>query len=192
VLDFGKTTSNASILSITEGVFEVCSNSRSSEFGWCGWNQKVIDWLVETFRQTEGLDLSRDKMAIQRLTETVERANVALAQGLEAQIDLPFITASASGPKHLNAQLNSRQLRQLTGGLVEACSDLIEEAILTAGLAEGEIDDVIVVGGPLMPAVHEVIRQLTGKDARKGISADQAVAIGAAIQADRLKEIEVR
>jgi molecular chaperone DnaK len=188
VFDLGGGTFDVSILEIGEGVFEVKSTSGNTHLGGDDWDQKVIDWLVKTFKDTEGVDLSNDKMALQRLKEAAEKAKIELSSVQETQINLPFITATSEGPKHLDQKLTRAKFNELTADLVEQCRGPFESAIKDAGLKTSDIDHVVLVGGSTrMPAVQDLVRSLTGKDPHKGVNPDEVVAVGAAIQAGVLK-----
>ncbi len=188
VFDLGGGTFDVSILEIGEGVFEVKSTSGNTKLGGDDWDQKVIDWLVKTFKDTEGVDLSNDKMALQRLKEAAEKAKIELSSVQETQINLPFITATSDGPKHLDLKLTRAKFNELTSDLVEACRGPFEAAIKDAGLKTSDIDHVVLVGGSTrIPAVQELVRSLTGKEPHKGVNPDEVVAVGAAVQAGVLK-----
>src|SRR5579862_8580445 len=188
VFDLGGGTFDVSILEIGEGVFEVKSTSGNTHLGGDDWDQRVIDWLVKTFKDHEGVDLSNDKMALQRLQEAAEKAKVELSSVQETQINLPFITATSEGPKHLDEKLTRSKFNELTADLVESCRGPFEAAVKDAGLKTSDIDHVVLVGGATrMPAVQDLVRSLTGKDPHKGVNPDEVVAVGAAIQAGVLK-----
>ena len=188
VFDLGGGTFDVSILTIAEGVFEVKSTSGNTHLGGDDWDQRVIDWLVKTFKDTEGVDLSADKMALQRLKEAAEKAKIELSASSETTINLPFITATDTGPKHLDVKLSRAKFQELTADLVEACRGPFEQAIRDAGLSKEQIDHVILVGGSTrMPAIQDLVRHLTGKDPHRGVNPDEVVAVGAAIQAGVLK-----
>ena len=188
VFDLGGGTFDVSILEIGEGVFEVKSTSGNTHLGGDDWDQKVIDWLVRTFKDTEGVDLSNDKMALQRLKEAAEKAKIELSSVQETQINLPFITATSEGPKHLDLKLTRAKFNELTQDLVEQCRGPFEAAIKDAGLQTSDIDHVILVGGSTrIPAVQELVQSLTGKEPHKGVNPDEVVAVGAAVQAGVLK-----
>ncbi len=188
VFDLGGGTFDVSILEIGEGVFEVKSTSGNTHLGGDDWDQKIIDWLVKTFKDTEGVDLSNDKMALQRLKEAAEKAKIELSSVQETQINLPFITATSEGPKHLDLKLARSKFNELTHELVEQCRGPFESAIKDAGLKTSDIDHVVLVGGATrMPAVQELVHDLTGKEPHKGVNPDEVVAIGAAVQAGVLK-----
>ena len=188
VFDLGGGTFDVSILEIGEGVFEVKSTSGNTHLGGDDWDQRVIDWLVTEFKNTEGVDLSADKMAVQRLKEAAEKAKIELSQVQETQINLPFITATSEGPKHLDLKLTRAKFNELTHDLVEACRGPFEQAISDAGLTKSDIDHVILVGGSTrMPTIQDLVHSLTGKEPHKGVNPDEVVAVGAAIQAGVLK-----
>ncbi len=188
VFDLGGGTFDVSILEIGEGVFEVKSTSGNTHLGGDDWDQKVIDWLVKTFKDTEGVDLSSDKMALQRLKEAAEKAKIELSSVQETQINLPFITATSEGPKHLDVKLTRAKFNELTADLVEACRGPFEAAIKDAGLKMSDIDHVVLVGGSTrIPAVQELVQSITGKEPHKGVNPDEVVAVGAAVQAGVLK-----
>jgi molecular chaperone DnaK len=188
VFDLGGGTFDVSILEIGEGVFEVKSTSGNTHLGGDDWDQRVIDWLVKTFKDTEGVDLSNDKMAMQRLKEAAEKAKIELSTTQETTINLPFITATNEGPKHLDVKLTRSKFQELTEDLVEACKGPFDAAISDAGLSKSDIDHVVLVGGSTrMPAIQDLVQQLTGKEPHKGVNPDEVVAVGAAIQAGVLK-----
>ena len=188
VFDLGGGTFDVSVLEIGEGVFEVKSTSGNTKLGGDDWDEKVIDWLVKTFKDTEGVDLSNDKMALQRLKEAAEKAKIELSSVQETQINLPFITATSEGPKHLDVKLTRAKFNELTSELVDACKGPFDAAIKDAGLNTSDIDHVVLVGGSTrIPAVQELVQSLTGKEPHKGVNPDEVVAIGAAVQAGVLK-----
>jgi molecular chaperone DnaK len=188
VFDLGGGTFDVSILEIGEGVFEVKATSGNTHLGGDDWDQRVMDWLVTEFKNKEGVDLAADKMAIQRLKEAAEKAKIELSAVQETTINLPFVTATSEGPKHLEEKLTRSKLQELTADLVDACRGPFEQAIKDAGLSKSDIDHVILVGGSTrMPAVQDLVRDLTGKEAHKGVNPDEVVAVGAAIQAGVLK-----
>jgi molecular chaperone DnaK len=188
VFDLGGGTFDVSILEIGDGVFEVKSTHGDTNLGGDDWDQKVIDWLVDQFKAAHGVDLSKDNMAIQRLMEAAEKAKIELSQTQQTQINLPFITATADGPLHLDEQLSRAKFQDLTSDLVERCRSPFEQAIKDAGLTKDQIDHVILVGGSTrMPAVTELVGELTGKEPNKSVNPDEVVAIGAAVQAGVLK-----
>ena len=188
VFDLGGGTFDVSVLEIGDGVFEVKSTSGDTNLGGDDWDQAIIDWLVKDFRAGEGVDLAADKMAVQRLKEAAEKAKIELSQVQQVQINLPFITATAEGPKHLDVTLSRAKFQEMTAGLVERCRGPFEQAIKDAGLNKGDIAHVVMVGGSTrMPAVQDLVQGLTGKEPHKGVNPDEVVAIGAAVQAGVLK-----
>ena len=188
VFDLGGGTFDVSVLEIGDGVFEVKSTSGDTHLGGDDWDQKIIDWLVKTFKDTEGVDLSADKMATQRLQEAAEKAKIELSSLQETQINLPFITATSEGPKHLDVKLTRALFNELTSDLVGRCKGPFEQAIKDAGLSTSDIDHVVLVGGSTrIPAVQDLVQNLTGKEAHKGVNPDEVVAVGAAVQAGVLK-----
>ncbi|HTW08267.1 MAG TPA: molecular chaperone DnaK [Acidimicrobiales bacterium] len=188
VFDLGGGTFDVSVLEISEGIFQVKSTSGNTHLGGDDWDQRVIDWLVKTFKDTEGVDLSNDKMALQRLKEAAEKAKIELSTVQETSINLPFITATSEGPKHLDVKLTRSKFQEMTADLVDACRGPFEQAIKDGGLSTAQIDHVVLVGGATrMPAIQELVRGLTGKDPHKGVNPDEVVAVGAALQAGVLK-----
>ena len=188
VFDLGGGTFDVSVLDIGEGVFEVKSTSGNTKLGGDDWDDKVIEWLVTEFKNTEGVDLSQDKMALQRLKEAAEKAKIELSTVQDTQINLPFITATSEGPKHLDLKLTRAKFNDLTADLVEACRAPFDAAIKDAGLKTSDIDHVVLVGGSTrIPAVQDLVQSLTGKEPHKGVNPDEVVAIGAAVQAGVLK-----
>ena len=188
VFDLGGGTFDVSVLEIGDGVFEVKSTSGNTHLGGDDWDQRVIDWLVKTFKDTEGVDLSNDKMALQRLKEAAEKAKIELSAVQETTINLPFITATSDGPKHLDLKLTRSKFQELTADLVEACRGPFEQAIKDAGLTKDGITHVVLVGGSTrMPAIQELVERLSGKEPHKGVNPDEVVAVGAAIQAGVMK-----
>jgi molecular chaperone DnaK len=188
VFDLGGGTFDVSVLEIADGVFEVKSTHGDTQLGGDDWDTKVMDWLVKSFKDTEGVDLSQDKMAVQRLKEAAEKAKIELSSVQETNINLPFITATAEGPKHLDLTLTRAKFNELTAELVERCVTPFETAIKDAGLTTADIDHVVMVGGSTrIPAVTELVTRLTGKEPNKSVNPDEVVAIGAAVQAGVLK-----
>ena len=188
VFDLGGGTFDVSVLEIGDGVFEVKSTHGDTKLGGDDWDQAVIDWLVKEFKSAEGVDLAADKMAVQRLKEAAEKAKIELSQVQQTQINLPFITATADGPKHLDTMLTRAKFQELTASLVERCRSPFEQAIKDAGLTKADIDHVVMVGGSTrMPAVQDLVQSLSGKEPHKGVNPDEVVAIGAAVQAGVLK-----
>ena len=188
VFDLGGGTFDVSVLEISDGVFEVKSTSGDSKLGGDDWDQRVIDWLIEKFKSSTGIDLSKDKMAIQRVQEGAEKAKIELSSTSETEINLPFITANDAGPQHLLEKLSRSEFENITADLVERTKEPVEKALSDAGMKFSEIDHIILVGGSTrMPAVQELVKTLTGKDPHKGVNPDEVVASGAAIQAGVLK-----
>ena len=188
VFDLGGGTLDVSVLDIGEGVFEVKSTSGNTHLGGDDWDQRVIDWMVTEFKNAHGVDLSNDKMALQRLKEAAEKAKIELSSAQQTTINLPFITATSEGPLHLELELSRSKFQELTADLLDACRGPFEQAIRDAGLSKDQIDHIILVGGSTrMPAVVDLVRELTGKDPHKGVNPDEVVAVGAAIQAGVLK-----
>jgi len=188
VFDLGGGTFDVSILEIGDGVFEVKSTSGNTKLGGDDWDQRVIDWLVETFKSEQGVDLAKDKMAVQRLKEAAEKAKIELSAVQETTVNLPFITASDAGPLHLDVKLTRARFQELTADLVDACRQPFEQAMKDAGFTAADIQHVILVGGSSrMPAIQEMVQKITGKEPHKGVNPDEVVAVGAAIQAGVLK-----
>jgi molecular chaperone DnaK len=188
VFDLGGGTFDVSILEIGDGVFEVKSTHGDVHLGGDDWDQRVIDWLVQGFKNAHGIDLSQDKFAGQRLKEAAEKAKIELSQVQQTQINLPFISAGPEGPLHLDEQLTRAKFQELTADLVDRCRGPFQQAIDDAGLKLGDLDHVILVGGATrMPAVQDLVRSITSKDPHKGVNPDEVVAVGAAIQAGVLK-----
>src|SRR5215210_7774749 len=188
VFDLGGGTFDVSILEIGDGVFEVKATSGNTHLGGDDWDQRVIDWLVTEFKNAHGIDLANDKMATQRLKEAAEKAKIELSNLQETTINLPFITATSDGPLHLEMSLTRGRFQEMTRDLLEACRGPFEQAIRDAGLDKSKIDHVILVGGSTrMPAVVDLVHELTGKEPHKGVNPDEAVAAGASIQAGVLK-----
>src|SRR5436305_1305044 len=188
VFDLGGGTFDVSILEIGEGVFEVKATSGNTHLGGDDWDQKVMDWLVEEFKGDHGVDLSKDKMALQRLKEAAEKAKIELSTTQETQINLPFITASDAGPLHLDYKLTRATFQELTADLVEACRGPFEQAMKDAGFTGADLQHVILVGGSSrMPAIQDLVKKMTGKEPHKGVNPDEVVAVGAAVQAGVLK-----
>ena len=188
VFDLGGGTFDVSILEISEGVFEVKSTSGDSKLGGDDWDQRVMDWLIDKFKSSTGIDLSNDKMAIQRVQEGAEKAKIELSSTSETEINLPFITANDAGPQHLLEKLSRSEFEKITADLVERTKEPVENALSDAGMKFSDIDHVILVGGSTrMPSVQQLVKSLTGKDPHKGVNPDEVVASGAAIQAGVLK-----
>ena len=188
VFDLGGGTFDVSVLEIGDGVFEVKSTHGDTKLGGDDWDQRVIDWLVAQFKAAHGVDLSNDRMAMQRLKEAAEKAKIELSQVQQTQINLPFITATPDGPLHLDETLSRSKFQEMTADLIERCRIPFEQAIKDAGLTKGQINHVILVGGSTrMPAVQDLVVSLTGKEPNKTVNPDEVVAVGAAIQAGVLK-----
>ena len=183
VYDLGGGTFDISILEIGDGVFEVKSTNGDTHLGGDDFDQKIIDWLAEEFQREQGIDLRKDNMALQRLKEEAEKAKCELSTAMQTDINLPFITADASGPKHLNVTLTRAKLEQITDDLVERSLEPCRKALTDAGLFANDIEEVILVGGQTrMPKVQEAVQRLFGREPHKGVNPDEVVAIGAAIQ----------
>jgi molecular chaperone DnaK len=188
VFDLGGGTFDVSVLEIGDGVFEVKSTHGDAALGGDDWDQRIIDWLADSFKGDHGVDLTKDNMAVQRLKEAAEKAKIELSSVQQTQINLPFITATNEGPLHLDYQLSRAKFQELTADLLEKCKGPFEQAIKDAGLAKGDVDHVILVGGSTrMPAVVDMVTEFTGKEANKSVNPDEVVAIGAAVQAGVLK-----
>jgi len=188
VYDLGGGTFDISILRVGEGVFEVISTNGDTFLGGDDFDQRVIDWICDEFKREQGIDLRHDRMALQRLKEAAEKAKIELSTLQQTEINLPFITADATGPKHLVLSLTRAKLEQLVGDLVERSIGPVQQALKDANLSPSQIDEVVLVGGQTrMPLVVEKVRQIFGKDPHKGVNPDEVVAVGAAIQAGVLK-----
>jgi molecular chaperone DnaK len=188
VYDLGGGTFDISILELGDGVFEVKSTNGDTHLGGDDFDQRIINWLADEFRRENGIDLRQDRMALQRLKEAAERAKVELSSTMSTEINLPFITADASGPKHLTVTLSRAKLEQLVGDLIESTRGPVLAALKDAGLQPSDIDEVVLVGGQTrMPAVQELVRRIFNKDPHKGVNPDEVVAVGAAIQAGVLQ-----
>jgi molecular chaperone DnaK len=188
VFDLGGGTFDVSVLEIGDGVFEVKSTHGDTALGGDDWDQRVIDWLVTQFKSAHGVDLSTDRMATQRLKEAAEKAKIELSQVQQTQINLPFITATADGPLHLDESLSRSKFQEMTSDLIERCRIPFEQALKDAGVAKGDLHHVILVGGSTrMPAVQELATDLTGNEPNKSVNPDEVVAIGAAVQAGVLR-----
>ena len=188
VFDLGGGTFDISILEIGDGVFEVKSTNGDTFLGGEDFDMRIVNWLADEFKRDQGVDLRNDKMALQRLKEEAEKAKKELSTAMETDINLPFITADASGPKHLNMKLSRAKLEALVEDLIDRCEGPCRTALKDSGLNAGEIDEVILVGGMTrMPKVQEKVKAIFGKDPHKGVNPDEVVAIGAAIQGGVLK-----
>ncbi len=188
VYDLGGGTFDISILHIGDGVFEVKSTNGDTHLGGDDFDQRVIEWLADEFKRDQGIDLRQDRMALQRLKEAAERAKIELSSVMQTEINLPFVTADASGPKHLAMTLSRSKLEQLTADLIERTVEPCKAALRDAAISAGQVNEVVLVGGMTrMPAVVEKAKQLFGKDPHKGVNPDEVVAVGAAIQAGVLQ-----
>ena len=183
VFDLGGGTFDVSILELGDGVFEVASTAGDNHLGGDDWDQRIIDWLADKFQADNGIDLRQDKMALQRLKEAAEKAKMELSSTTQANINLPFITADASGPKHLDYTLTRAEFERITKDLLDRVKKPVEQALKDAGLKTGDIDEVILVGGSTrMPAVQDLVKKLTGKEPNMSVNPDEVVAMGAAVQ----------
>ena len=184
VFDLGGGTFDVSILEVGDGVFEVKATSGDTHLGGDNFDKAIVDWLAEEFKKDYGIDLRKDKQSLQRLTEAAEKAKVELSSVLETQISLPFITADADGPKHLDMKLTRAKFEDLVHDLVERLRGPIQTALADAGLSPRDIDEVILVGGSTrVPVVQKIVEEITGKKPNMGVNPDEVVAVGAAIQA---------
>ena len=183
VFDLGGGTFDVSILELGDGVFEVASTAGDNHLGGDDWDQRIIDWMADKFQSDNGIDLRADKMALQRLKEAAEKAKMELSSTTQANINLPFITADASGPKHLDYTLTRAEFERITKDLLDRVKKPVEQALKDAGLKTGDIDEVILVGGSTrMPAVQDLVKKLTGKEPNMSVNPDEVVAMGAAVQ----------
>jgi molecular chaperone DnaK len=188
VFDLGGGTFDVSVLEIGDGVFEVKSTHGDTHLGGDDWDQRIIDWLVTQFKNAQGVDLSGDRMATQRLKEAAEKAKIELSQVQSTHINLPFITANADGPLHLDESLTRAKFQEMTSDLIERCRSPFEQALKDAGVSKGDLHHVILVGGSTrMPAVTELVNSMTGKEPNKSVNPDEVVAVGAAVQAGVLR-----
>ena len=184
VFDLGGGTFDVSVLDIGEGVFEVKSTSGDTSLGGDDWDQEVVKWMVKEFENAHGVDLSKDKMASQRLREAAEKAKIELSTLGETSINLPFITANADGPLHMELTLTRAKFQEITSELVERTKEPFLKAIKDAKIDIKEIEHIVMVGGSTrMPAVTDLVKELSGKEPQKGVNPDEAVAVGAAVQA---------
>ena len=184
VFDLGGGTFDVSILEVGDGVFEVLATSGDTHLGGDDFDKKIVDFLAEEFRKQNGIDLRKDKQALQRLTEAAEKAKIELSSVTQAEINLPFITATQDGPKHLDTTLTRTQFEKLCSDLIDRCRVPVENALRDAKLTKSDIDEVVLVGGSTrIPAVKQVLKQLLGKDPNQSVNPDEVVAVGAAIQA---------
>jgi molecular chaperone DnaK len=188
VFDLGGGTFDVSLLDISEGVFEVKATKGDNRLGGDDWDQRIVDWLVTQFKNKNGIDLSKDKMALQRLQEAAERAKIELSSSQETSINLPYITAGAQGPLHLEEKLTRAEFQRMTQDLLDRCKAPFHAVIKDANTSVDKIDQVILVGGSTrMPAVADLVKELSGKEPHKGVNPDEVVALGAALQAGVLK-----
>ncbi len=184
VFDLGGGTFDVSVLEIGDGVHEVLSTSGDTHLGGDDFDQKIIDWLCDEFKKTEGIDLRNDKQAMQRLKEAAEKAKCELSSVVQTNINLPFITADATGPKHLDINLTRAKFEELSHDLLERCKTPVERAIKDAGISKSDLNEVVLVGGSTrIPAVQQLVKEYTGKDPNQSVNPDEVVAVGAAIQA---------
>ena len=183
VFDLGGGTFDVSILELGDGVFEVASTAGDNHLGGDDWDQRVIDWLADKFKADNGIDLRTDKMALQRLKEAAEKAKIELSATSQTNVNLPFITADASGPKHLDYTLTRAEFERITKDLLDRCRKPVEQALSDAGYTASQIDEVILVGGSTrMPAVQDLVKAMTGKQPNMSVNPDEVVAMGAAVQ----------
>ncbi|MEF2895656.1 MAG: molecular chaperone DnaK, partial [Senegalimassilia anaerobia] len=184
VFDLGGGTFDVSILELGDGVFEVAATAGDNQLGGDDWDHRVIDWLADKFaKDNGGIDLRNDKMALQRLKEAAEKAKMELSSTTQANINLPFITADATGPKHLDYTLTRAEFERITKDLLDRCRKPVEQALRDASMSQGDIDEVILVGGSTrMPAVQELVKNMTGKQPNMSVNPDEVVAMGAAVQ----------
>jgi molecular chaperone DnaK len=184
VYDFGGGTFDISILEVGEGVVEVKATNGDTHLGGDNIDQRIIDWIIEEFRKDQGIDLSKDKMALQRLKEAAEKAKCELSSVQETEITLPFITADASGPKHLNLKLTRSKFENLVDDILQKTAGPCKQALSDAGLKPSDIDEVVLVGGSTrIPKVQQIVKDLFGREPHKGVNPDEVVAVGAAVQA---------
>jgi molecular chaperone DnaK len=188
VFDLGGGTFDVSVLEVGEGVFEVKSTNGDTHLGGDDYDRRIVDWIADEFKKDQGIDLRQDRQALQRLTEAAEKAKIELSSRPETEVNLPFITADASGPKHLQMKLTRSKFEQLTEDLTARTKGPFEAALKDAGLKASEVDEVILVGGSTrMPVIQELVKSLTGKEPHRGVNPDEVVAMGAAIQAGVLQ-----
>jgi molecular chaperone DnaK len=183
VFDLGGGTFDVSVLEVGDGVIEVLATNGDTHLGGDDWDMAIVDWIVSEFLRDQGIDLKNDRQALQRVREAAEKAKIELSSTMQTEINLPFITADANGPKHLQMTLTRAKFEQLTGDLLKRIEGPVKKAVADAGITMNEIDEVVLVGGSTrMPMVQELVRQLTGKEPNKSVNPDEVVAIGAAIQ----------
>jgi molecular chaperone DnaK len=184
VFDLGGGTFDVSVLEISEGLHEVLSTSGDTHLGGDDFDQKIIDWLCDEFKKTEGIDLRNDNQAMQRLKEAAEKAKCELSSVVQTNINLPFITADATGPKHMDINLTRAKFEDLSHDLLERCKTPVERAIKDAGISKSDLNEVVLVGGSTrIPAVQQLVKEYTGKEPNQSVNPDEVVAVGAAIQA---------
>ncbi len=183
VFDLGGGTFDVSVLEVGDGVFEVLSTSGDTHLGGDDFDKVIVDYLADTFKSNEGIDLRQDKQALQRLTEAAEKAKIELSSATQSEINLPFITATPEGPKHVDLTLTRAKFEELASSLIDRCGVPVEQALKDAKLSSGELDEIVMVGGSTrMPAVQELVKRVTGKDPNQTVNPDEVVAVGAAIQ----------
>ncbi|HEY52939.1 MAG TPA: molecular chaperone DnaK [Caldilineae bacterium] len=184
VFDLGGGTFDVSVLEVGDGVIEVKSTAGDTHLGGDDWDERIVDWMISEFKKDQGIDLSADRQALQRLREAAEKAKIELSSMKETEINLPYITADSSGPKHLQLKLSRSKFEQITEDLVQRCRSPFEQALRDASFKMGDLDEVILVGGSTrMPMIQDLVRSLTGKEPNKTVNPDEVVAVGAAIQA---------
>ncbi len=183
VFDLGGGTFDVSVLEVGEGVIEVKATNGDTHLGGDDWDQRIVNWAADEFKKDQGIDLRQDRQALQRLREAAEKAKIELSSVMETEINLPYITADAAGPKHLQLKLSRAKFEQMTEDLLARCRKPFENALKDAGMSSGNLDEVVLVGGATrMPMVQDLVRSLTGKEPNKGVNPDEVVAVGAAIQ----------
>src|SRR6202045_3577604 len=188
VFDLGGGTFDVSVLEVGEGVFKVKATNGDTHLGGDDYDRRIVDWLADEFRKDQGIDLRGDRQALQRLTEAAEKAKIELSSRIETEVNLPFITADQTGPKHLTMTITRSKFEQLTEDLTARCRGPFEAALKDAGMTAKDLDEVILVGGSTrMPVIQKLVNDLTGKEPHRGVNPDEVVAVGAAIQAGVLK-----
>ncbi len=184
VFDLGGGTFDVSVLEVGDGVIEVKSTHGDTHLGGDDWDERIVHWLMDEFKKDQGIDLKQDRQAVQRLREAAEKAKIELSSTPETEINLPFITADSSGPKHLQLTLTRSKFEQLTADLVERCKGPFQSALKDANVSTGDLDEVVLVGGSIrMPMIQDMVRDLTGKEPHRGVNPDEVVALGATLQA---------
>ena len=184
VFDLGGGTFDVSVLEVGDGVVEVKSTNGDTQLGGDDWDERIVDWMIDEFKKEQGIDLSQDRQAVQRLREAAEKAKIELSSVPQTEINLPFVTADSSGPKHLQMTLTRSKFEQLTADLVERCKGPFQNALKDAGITASDLDEVVLVGGSTrMPMIQDLVRDLTKKEPHKGVNPDEVVAIGASVQA---------